>query len=272
MSKASYLNVPGWMTKNLSKSNAAIYSIVFNATSSKRGHFDGSINYLVEQTGDSRRTIIRHLKELEEMGAIKRVGYNSYKNVIYNSLLDETTIAKCQNNSKVSKCQSAKMTPLKCQNDTMQSAKMTPHKNIDLNKDNKDNISLYNNKKTLLYNSCVFAEKDGGFMIYSDLGIKTDFNNGNNQIGWWRGYSYFYDEESDKLFVQYLDRIAEDGNLTPKQVTTERMAIYNQVTTFTEIPDEVINNMTEDQLADLDRQDRQIDYIKLKNILDSETR
>lgn len=95
--EAVILSIPKWADEALGRQNAEIFSIIYNATNGGRKYFDGSINYMIQQTGKSKSTILRRLKELEEIGVIKRVGYNRYKNVKYVSAVNKDTIAKCQN-------------------------------------------------------------------------------------------------------------------------------------------------------------------------------
>lgn len=268
------LNIPKWADEALGRQNAEIFSIIYNATNGSRKYFDGSINYIIKQTGKSKSTILRRLKELEEIGAIKRVGYNQYKNVKYVSIVNKDTIAKCQNDtlkdSKVSKCQSVKMKPCRCQNDTLQSFKMTPYKSI------INNTDLINKKD--IYKKHIYLKKDmsstldeierleDNKMVYKAYQEDT-YNKTIN--GWWKHYNFFADdEELNDLFIKLLDKTSQEENnysggcsIIYDLVSTARLKMKDS--------DIEIQNMTDDEFNALPQEDLQpIDTTcELKSVL-----
>lgn len=269
--EAVILSIPKWADEALGRQNAEIFSIIYNATNGGRKYFDGSINYMIQQTGKSKSTILRRLKELEEIGVIKRVGYNRYKNVKYVSAVNKDTIAKCQNDTikstKVSKCQSVKMKPCRYQNETLQSVKMKPHKNIinniDLNKTNKDYILSNDNMSSTLDEMSKLEDRK---MIYKTQEEDT-YNKTIN--GWWKHYTFFTDdEELNDLFIKLLDKTAPEENDYIDGCSTA-YDIVSLARTKMKYSDSEIDNMTDEEFNAIPQEDLQpIDKTsELKDVL-----
>lgn len=254
--EAVILSIPKWADEALGRQNAEIFSIIYNATNGGRKYFDGSINYMIQQTGKSKSTILRRLKELEEIGVIKRVGYNRYKNVKYVSAVNKDTIAKCQNDTikstKVSKCQSVKM---------------KPHKNIinniDLNKTNKDYILSNDNMSSTLDEMSKLEDRK---MIYKTQEEDT-YNKTIN--GWWKHYTFFTDdEELNDLFIKLLDKTAPEENDYIDGCSTA-YDIVSLARTKMKYSDSEIDNMTDEEFNAIPQEDLQpIDKTsELKDVL-----
>lgn len=290
-------NIPNWAIQYFGYSGAVIFSMIYNSTNSSRKYFDGSINYIIEKSGKSRRTIMRHLKELEEIGAIKRIGYNSYRNVKYISCVDKNSVAKCQNDTiegaiqsaKIHHEQSAKMTPLnahtkitaKCQNDTLQSAKMTPHKNI-INKKTINNIdkSNINCKDINITDIIISSNEDMSSYSLDDVSKKEDEkmqykiheedSYDKSQAGWWKHYIFFPDnEELNDLFIKLLDKTAEeeknyiDGCSTAYEiVSAARLKTLYSDEQLSNMSDEEFNSIPESDLQPVDVTNELIDVLR----------
>lgn len=269
--EAVILNIPKWADEALGRQNAEIFSMIYNATNGGRKYFDGSINYISSQIGKSSRTVLRRLKELEEVGAIKRIGFNSYKNIKYISVVNKDTIAKCQNvtmnHDKVTKKQSDKMSLSSRQNVTMNHDKMTPHKNIinniDLNKTNKDYILSNDNMSSTLDE---MSKMEDGKMIYKTHEEDT-YNKTIN--GWWKHYTFFTgDEELNDLFIKLLDKTAQEE----KDYIDGCSIVYDIVSlarSKMKYSDSEIDNMTDEEFNAIPQEDLQpIDKTsELKDVL-----
>lgn len=265
------LNIPKWADEALGRQNAEIFSMIYNATNGGRKYFDGSINYISSQIGKSSRTVLRRLKELEEVGAIKRIGFNSYKNIKYISVVNKDTIAKCQNvtmnHDKVTKKQSDKMSLSSRQNVTMNHDKMTPHKNIinniDLNKTNKDYILSNDNMSSTLDEMSKMEDRK---MIYKTQEEDT-YNKTIN--GWWKHYTFFTDdEELNDLFIKLLDKTAPEENDYIDGCSTA-YDIVSLARTKMKYSDSEIDNMTDEEFNAIPQEDLQpIDKTsELKDVL-----
>ena len=87
----NYYQVQGWMLNRLGLKGTAldVYAIIYAFSQDGESWFTGSLQYLIDFTNASRRTIINTLQDLVSMGYLeKRVGlvngvqYNNYKAVI----------------------------------------------------------------------------------------------------------------------------------------------------------------------------------------------
>ena len=68
----NYVNIQGWMSKNLGLkgNNLIIYAIIFGFSQVEGHYFNGSLQYLGEWTNSTRQGVIKNLKELVDTGLI----------------------------------------------------------------------------------------------------------------------------------------------------------------------------------------------------------
>jgi len=85
MKSTNYYIVQGWMVNELQLkgNNLLIFAIIFGFSQDAQSEFDGSINYLAKAIGSSRNTVIKCLKELEEMAYVLKTT-STKNNVIFN--------------------------------------------------------------------------------------------------------------------------------------------------------------------------------------------
>lgn len=274
------IRIPVWSIQPLGHSKAAIFGMIYYVTHSKRKCFDGSINYISERIGQSKRTVLRHLKELEEMGAIKRIGFNSYRNVKYVSIVDKNSISKCQNvdrqsdNKQSDNKQRCKM-PFSDFNDvTLQSDIMSPHKSIIIN----NNTSLIKDNKKDIYIKHIYLKKDMSstldervIMEDEKMIYKThqEYTYNKTTHGWWKQYTFFADdEELNDLFIKLLDKTAHEQNNYIDGCSSS-YDIVSISRTKMKYSDSEIDNMSEDEFKAIPQEDLQpIDKTtELKSVL-----
>lgn len=84
----NYYQISGWMLNQLGLkgTNLLVYAIVYGFSQDGEGEYNGSLQYLAEFTGASRRTVINALKELTDKGYLLKeerkvngVKFNAYK-------------------------------------------------------------------------------------------------------------------------------------------------------------------------------------------------
>lgn len=70
----NYFQVSGWMINRLGLKGTALelFAIIYGFTQDGESRFTGSLQYICDFTGASRRTVIYNLKELTEKGFLKK--------------------------------------------------------------------------------------------------------------------------------------------------------------------------------------------------------
>ena len=132
----SYIVIPGWVINkyNLKGNSLLIYSIIYGFCQDRESCFHGSLNYLAEWTQSTRQSIIGVLKDLVNMGLIRKE--EGYPNNKYYIIFDEPEQSK----------------------DSLHDSKDSLHNNIDNNKEyiidnTKDNNNNTNPPKGVLVNN-----------------------------------------------------------------------------------------------------------------------
>lgn len=104
--RENYIQIQGWMLTDLKlKGNELlVYAIVYGFSQIENQVFNGSLQYLMDWTGASRRTIINVLNSLQEKGLLEKieelknnVKFCSY-NAIYNS---DEYVQNCTRGAKI---------------------------------------------------------------------------------------------------------------------------------------------------------------------------
>lgn len=85
----SYIVIPGWVVNkyNLKGNSLIVYSIIYGFCQDRESCFHGSLNYLAEWTQSTKQSIIGVLKELIEIGLIRKE--ESFPNNKYYVVFDE---------------------------------------------------------------------------------------------------------------------------------------------------------------------------------------
>lgn len=157
----SYIVIPGWVINkyNLKGNSLLIYSIIYGFCQDRESCFHGSLNYLAEWTQSTRQSIIGVLKDLVNMGLIRKE--EGYPNNKYYIIFDEPEQSKDILHDSKESLHQCKET-LHDSKESLHDSKDSLHNNIDNNKEyiidnTKDNNTnppkgvLVNNKYTDRY-------------------------------------------------------------------------------------------------------------------------
>ena len=132
----NYFQVSGWMITRLglSGNRLLVYAIIYGFSQDGESEFNGGMDYLVQLTGASRRTVINTLNELTEAGLlIKRSAMK--KGVEYSSYI--CTSEKIAPVQEMHQCENCTTTSANSALPT--SAKIAPNNKNNNKKDNKGN-------------------------------------------------------------------------------------------------------------------------------------
>ena len=134
----NYIVIHGWFINRLGLkgTDLIVYAVLYGFSQDGESEFRGTVDYIADFTGASRRTVIRALQDLEEQGYVKRVerNYKEGKTNGYVCILPSSE----ETGGGVTKCHPPcdKMSPPVCQN-------VTPPFIIE----DKINNNINNNKK-----------------------------------------------------------------------------------------------------------------------------
>ena len=155
----NYYQVSGWMINRLGLSGRELhaYAIIYGFTQDGETEFNGSINYIAEWLGSTRKTAISVIKSLVEKNLVSKtqvtrngVKINYYKTIVPN--FDEIGGSEKITLGVVKKLHqdSVKITP-------GDSVKITPGDSVKITPNNNSNKDINNNRDNLLAEE---AEKD----------------------------------------------------------------------------------------------------------------
>ncbi len=139
----NFISIQGWMVNDLQLSGVdlLVYAVIYGFSQDGESVFSGTLQYLQDWTGASKRTVMRSLQALCECGLIKKLNRAGVSNVYTavcksgNEELQAEPVTDCH------PCQNVTGDKLSggCgQNVTGTHDKMSPHNNI-------DNNIIYNN-------------------------------------------------------------------------------------------------------------------------------
>lgn len=111
----NFISIQGWMVNDLQLSgiDLLVYAIIYGFSQDGESVFSGTLQYLQEWTGASKRTVMRSLQELCDRGLVEKSNRTGMSNVYTATLAEESS------EQKMNPCQivtRAKMSPVtKCQ-------------------------------------------------------------------------------------------------------------------------------------------------------------
>lgn len=154
MENHNYVCLQAWMVKELGLRNSEliIYSLIYSFSQAEGTSFSGSLNYLAEWTGTSKRSVIDQLKRLQERGLIEKeeTFINNIKLCKYRYRKDALNFTA-----------SEKTSPPPVKKVHHPGEKTSPNNIVDTIEDNIEE-SIYSDKSSYISSSPVQRQNDAG--------------------------------------------------------------------------------------------------------------